>query len=122
MNKSIICAALTSLAFCAGCSQQTINSAEKDTIHNIAVVDQKAAKAQKELKPKLSELDEGARVTAAISANNNLPTTIRVDANLKGVRLVGKVHTAAQKALAGQVARQTVKPGRTVSNALVVSP
>ncbi len=112
---------LTSLLFSAGCSQQTINSADKDTQHNIAVVNKQVDRIAKKAKPQLKKLDLGARVTTAIAANQNLAgTDIRVDADTNGVSLRGTVKTAAQKTLAGQVARDTLGPGKTVTNALSV--
>lgn len=105
----------------AGCSQQTIQSADKDTQHNIQVLNQQAKQVAKDAKPQLKKLDLGARVTAAITANQNLSgTAIRVDASTNGVRLRGTVKTPAQKALAGRVAQDTIGPGKTVTNALSV--
>lgn len=105
----------------AGCSQQTINSAQKDTQHNVAVVNKKADELAKQAKPELNKLDLGARVTAAIAANQNLRgTAIRVDASPNGVTLRGSVKTAAQKTLAERVARDTLGPGKTVTDELQV--
>jgi osmotically-inducible protein OsmY len=117
----------------AGCSQQTIQSATKDMSKDIQVANQDVnnvgAKARPELnkldaqaRPALSKLDIGMRVTAALRANANLPSTIRVDAGGTGVRLRGKVETQHQKNLAGQIAQQTLPPGLTVSNQLTVKP
>lgn len=105
----------------AGCSQQTLNSAQKDTAHNVAVVNKKADELAKQAKPELNKLDLGARVTAAIAANENLRgTAIRVDASPNGVTLRGSVKTAAQKTLAERVARDTLGPSKTVTNELQV--
>jgi len=98
----------------AGCSQSTINSADNDIQHDVGRVTRKA-------QPKLEELDLGARVTAAIQANANLPRTIRADASPTGVRLKGDVQTAKQKRLAGEIAKQTLKPGENVDNQLKVT-
>jgi len=73
-----------------------------------------------EAKPQLDKLDLGARVTAALNANANLPHTIRVDADTTGVRLRGTVNDAHQKALAGKVAQQTLPAGKVVKNELTV--
>jgi len=119
--KPIFVTSIVMGALACGCSQQTINSAQKDTEHNIAVVDQQAKKLAAESKPQLDKLDYGARVTAAITSNANLHGThIRVDADTNGVRLKGTVKTPEQKALAGKVAAQTLPPGKTVENDLVV--
>jgi osmotically-inducible protein OsmY len=105
----------------AGCSQQTISSANSDANHDIAVANQKANQAVQKVKPALASLDLGTRVTAAIEANQNLPhDSIRVDSNPNGVRLKGHVSTAAQKKLAGQVAKDTLGPGKSVDNELKV--
>jgi osmotically-inducible protein OsmY len=117
---AVLSLALAGLAL-AGCSQRTINSAQKDTEHNVAVVNKKADELAKQAKPELNKLDLGARVTAAIAANENLRgTAIRVDASPNGVTLRGSVKTAAQKTLADQVARNTLGPGKTVTDELQV--
>lgn len=114
-----------------GCSQQTINSANKDASHDISVagnvvkkigdeVKPAVKKLDAEAKPQVDKLDLGARVTAALQSNANLPHTIRVDADTTGVRLRGTVNDAHQKALAGKVAQQTLPAGKTVSNELTV--
>lgn len=119
--KPIFALTLVAGALACGCSQQTVNSAQNDTKHNIAVVDQQAKKLAEDAKPQLDKLDYGARVTAALTSNANLHGThIRVDADTNGVRLKGTVKTAEQKALAGKVAAQTLPPGKTVENDLVV--
>lgn len=106
----------------AGCSQRTINSANQDAQHNIAVADQQAKQLADAAKPQLKKLDVAAPVTAAITTNPNLHgTDIRVDGNAHGVRLKGSVKTAQQKQLAGEVARNTLKPGQTVDNELTVT-
>lgn len=105
----------------AGCSQQTLNSAQKDTEHNVTVVNKKADELAKQAKPQLNKLNLGGRVTAAIAANENLRgTAIRVDAGPNGVTLRGSVKTPAQKSLAGRVARDTLGPEKTVANELQV--
>ena len=111
-------AVMTTLA--AGCSQQTISSAQQDAKHDVAVVDQKAAVVAQQIKPETQKLDLGGSVTTALQVNPNLPHTIRVDASPNGVRLRGYVHTAAQKHLAEQIAKQTVPAGKTVTNELAV--
>lgn len=98
----------------AGCSDQTIDSANKDVQRDVNTIATQA-------KPKLAALDIGARVTAALTANSNLPHTIRVDASPNGVRLSGTVHTANQKHLAGEIAKQTIKPDQHVDNELQVN-
>jgi osmotically-inducible protein OsmY len=106
----------------AGCSQQTVQSAQKDTQHNINVIDQQAKKLSEEAKPQIDKLDLGARVSAALAANDNLRGThIRVDASPSGVRLKGTVKTAQQKTLASQVAKQTLPPGKSVENDLTAT-
>jgi len=126
----LVVLALISLLW-SGCSQQTINSANKDASHDLNVAGQELKKVGaeakpaldklgKEVKPQADKLDLGARVTAALNSNANLPHTIRVDADTTGVRLRGNVKDAHQKALAGKVAQQTLPDGKTVRNELTV--
>ncbi len=106
----------------AGCSQQTINSANKDVDRDIKVAEQQADKLAAQAKPGLQKLDTGARVTAALKANENLKGAhIRVDADQGGVKLRGSVKSAAQKTLAGHVARETLGDGKSVENDLKVA-
>lgn len=121
------------VAALTGCSRQTINSAQHDANHDVAVLNQQAnqlaqkAKPQvdklnREVKPQLDKAGLGAKVTTAISVNENLRhTNIRVDAETNGVRLRGSVKTPEQKALAGRVARDTLGPDKAVANELTVS-
>ena len=95
------------VALC-GCSQQTLQSAQNDTQHNIA-----AARLQ------LAKLELGARVSAALGAAN--VHGIRVDARTNGVSLHGTVNSAAQKARAAQIARETLGPNKSVNNQIQVS-
>jgi osmotically-inducible protein OsmY len=111
--------ALVSALWC-GCSQQTVQSADKDISHNINTAGQEVKKIGAEAKPQLDKLDLGARVTAALRANANLPDSIRVDADTNGVRLRGTVRNPRQKALAGKIAQQTLPEGKVVSNQLAV--
>lgn len=116
----------------AGCSQQTLNSAQKDTEHNVAVVNKTADQIAKQAKPQLDKLNRevkpqldkaglGAKVQAALAVNENLQgSAIRVDADTGGVRLRGSVKTPAQKTLAERVARDTLGPDKTVTNELQV--
>ena len=117
-------AAITTLAALAltlsGCSQQTINSAGQDAQRDATVANSKAQQIARDAKPQLHKLGLGARVTAALHANANLPPTIRVDAGDNGVRLKGTVRSRAQKKLAGRIAAETLAPGQTVNNALTV--
>ncbi len=120
-NMPLALLLFVALLLIGGCSQQTINSADKDANHDLAVANQKADQAAQQVKPKLDSLDLGARVTTAIQANQNLPhDKIRVDASPNGVRLKGTVNSAAQKQLAGQVAKDTLGAGKTVDNDLTV--
>jgi len=123
MNRlqPMIALTLAAGALACGCSQKTIDSAQNDTKHNIAVVDKQAKKLAEDAKPQVQKLDYGARVTTAITSNANLHGThIRVDASTDGVRLKGTVKTAEQKALAGKIAAQTLPPGKTVENDLTL--
>ena len=90
-----------------GCSRQTLDSARQDTTHNI-----------NEVKPQLAKLDLGARVTAALKAAGL--NGVRVDASANSVSLHGTVGSAADKARAGRIAKDTLGPGKTVDNALTV--
>ena len=109
-----------SLLALGGCSQQTVNSANEDAKKNIAKLDQAAKEVEVKAKPELKKLGLGARVTAAIQANANLPKTIRVDANETGVQLRGTVKTESQKALASRVAKDTLPADKSVTNELQV--
>jgi osmotically-inducible protein OsmY len=107
-------------ALWSGCSHQTVQSANKDISHDVGVAGQELKNVGAEAKPQLDKLDLGARVTAALRANANLPNTIRVDADTNGVRLRGTVQNAKQKTLAGQIAQQTLPAGKAVQNQLTV--
>ena len=92
----------------AGCSQQTLESAKQDTQRNINTA-----------KPQLAKLELGSRVTAALASAN--VHGVRVDAGTNGVSLHGTVNSAAQKARAGRIARETLGPDKTVKNDIQVS-
>jgi osmotically-inducible protein OsmY len=111
----------TTMLLLAGCSQQTVQSATHDMSKDIQAANQDVNNLGAKAQPTLNKLDIGARVTAALRANANLPSTIRVDASGDGVRLRGKVETEHQKNLAGQIAQETLPSGLTVSNQLTVS-
>ena len=106
----------------AGCSQQTLQSAAKDTAKNAVIVAREAKRAEKKAGPQIQKLKLGGRVLAAITANQKLPPTIRVDASETGVTLRGTVKNAEQKKLAETIARQTLKDEYTVQNDLAVKP
>jgi osmotically-inducible protein OsmY len=114
------------LAYCAaagwGCSQQTIESATHDTARNAQIVAREVNRAKKKAEPQLKQLEIGARVQAALKANENLPLSIRVDADpdAMGVKLRGTVKTEAQKQLAEKIARETLGSGKRVQNDLKV--
>lgn len=110
----------TLLILTTGCSQQTIESATRDTARNVQIVDREVKRAERKARPQLSKLEKGARVTAALKANKKLPLTIRVDAGDEGVKLRGTVKTEEQKALAERVARDTLEEGQSVTNDLKV--
>jgi osmotically-inducible protein OsmY len=106
-----------------GCSQQTIDSATRDTAQNAQIAAREVERARKKAEPQLKQLEVGARVTAALKANENLPLSIRVDADpdAMGVKLRGTVKTEAQKTLAEKIARETLGPGKRVQNDLKVA-
>lgn len=104
----------------SGCSQETLESVGKDTARNAEVVAREAKRAEKNARPALKKLNLGARVTAAIQANQKLPRSIRVDASETGVFLRGKVKTEEQKALAERIARDTLEEKYTVQNDLKI--
>ena len=98
------------LLFLSGCSQQTLNSARQDTQRNIETA-----------KPTLAKLTLGGRVTAALAAANI--RGVRVDADTDGVSLHGTVRSAAEKARAGHIARETLSADKHVRNQIeVLSP
>lgn len=121
MRHSLLAALVAaSLAPLAGCSQQTLNSAQNDANHNAAVVNQKAQEAERQARPQLDKFGMQSRVTAALTAAS-LPTTIHVRADADGVYLRGNVKTAEDKVRAGRIARDTLGPDKTVHNELNVS-
>ncbi len=123
MSRAALAATL--LLFCAalaGCSQQTLEGVRKDTEQNLKVVEREGKRVERKARPQLSKLDNGARVTAALRLNKKLPKTIRADGDTSGVRLKGTVATNAQKALAGQVAQDTLGEGKVVRNEINVRP
>ena len=103
-----------------GCSQQTLNSAGQDAQKDAAIVNRETQRAAKNAQPQLNKLRLGARVTAALQSADI--HNIRVDADENGVSLHGTVDTAAQKARAGRIARETLGPDKTVHNQIQVSP
>ena len=78
---------------------------------------------KRETDKKWGQLTIGARVTAALKANAQLPSGIRVDADAdgNGVKLRGSVNSEAQKSLAERIARDTLGPDKTVQNDLLVA-
>ena len=135
-----------SVLFLTGCSQETIDSAKQDVERNTATVRREAEKVEKVAKPvlevaapivkpvaeaagkeinkKTEQLKMGGRVTVALKANLNLPSTIRVDADPdgQGVKLRGTVATAEQKKLAERIAKDTLGEGKKVQNDLKIDP
>jgi osmotically-inducible protein OsmY len=135
-----------SLLVLTGCSQETIDSAKKDVDRNTATVRREAERVEKVAKPvlevaapimkpvveaagkevnkKTEQFKMGARVTAALKVNLNLPQTIRVDADPdgQGVKLRGTVETAEQKKLAERIAKDTLGAGKKVQNDLKIAP
>jgi osmotically-inducible protein OsmY len=114
---------LAGVAAAWGCSQQTIESATHDTARNAQIVAREVDRAKKKAEPQLKQLEIGARVQAALKANENLPLSIRVDADpvANGVKLRGTVKTEAQKTLAEKIARETLGPSKHVQNDLKVA-
>ena len=103
----------------AGCSQQTLDSAQHDAQHNAAVVNQQTQAAERQARPQVDKLKLQTRVTAALTAANLSPA-VHVRADADGVYLRGTVPTAANKARAGQIARDTLGPDKKVHNQLQV--
>ncbi len=104
----------------SGCSQQTLNSAQQDARHNAAVVSRQARQAEKQARPQMDRLKLQTRVTAALTAADLSPA-VHVRADAEGVYLRGTVSSAADKARAGQIARDTLGPDEKVHNQLQVS-
>lgn len=104
----------------SGCSPQTVESASRDVTRNTEIVAREAKRAERKARPQLNKLNIGLKVTAALKANENLPKSIRVDADENGVKLRGTVDTQAQKDLAGRIARDTLKADKSVTNDLKV--
>ena len=107
-THAVVPALLGLLLTLPGCSQQTIDSAKQDTQRNITAA-----------RPQLAKLELGSRVTAALQSAD--VHGVRVDADTNGVSLHGTVNSAAQKARAGRIARDTLGPGKTVQNDIQVS-
>ena len=131
MKRIALLAVSTAFFTATGCSPETVSSASKDVERNTAVVEREANKVEKKLRPAITEakkqvkpglqkLDLGARATAALKLNRNLPSTIRVDADTDGIRLRGTVRTAEEKALAERIARDTLPEGAKLRNELKV--
>lgn len=132
---------LVTLLMCSlGCSPETVESAKRDFNRDTATVQKSAKQIEEVTKPvmviakpltdvvkkeadkRVEQLKIGARVTAVLKANENLPQTIRVDAapDAQRVTLRGTVKTIGQKKLAGRIAKQTIGQGKTVQNDLVI--
>ena len=120
IKPALAVVAFYGLATASGCSQQTLDSARHDAQHNAAAVNQQAQLAEKQARPQVDKLKLQGRVTAALSAANLSPA-VHVRADAEGVYLRGTVNTAADKARAGQIARDTLGPDKKVHNQLVVS-
>lgn len=114
-------AAFAAGAHLAGCSQETVESASKDVSQNVKIVDREVKRAERKARPQLDKLKLGGRVTTALRANQNLPTSIRVDAGEAGVKLRGVVKTEEQRELAGRIARDTLKDEYEITNDLKVA-
>ena len=104
----------------AGCSQRTLSSAGQDARHDAAAVDKQAHLAANQVKPQADQLALQTRVTAALAAAKLSPA-VHVRADAGGVYLRGTVATDADKARAGQIARDTLGPNKAVHNQLQVS-
>ncbi len=117
---SALVLAFFGLAAASGCSQQTIDSAGQDARHNAAVVNQQAQQAERQARPQVDKLKLQSRVTAALTAANLSPA-VHVRADADGVYLRGAVPTAADKARAGQIARDTLGPDKKVHNQLEIN-
>jgi osmotically-inducible protein OsmY len=111
---------LSVLVLVSGCSQETLESAGKDTARNAEAVAREAQRAEKKVRPTLKKADLGLRVTTAIKANQKLPRSIRVDASETGVFLRGNVKSEEQKELAERIARDTLDEKYTVQNDLKI--
>lgn len=108
------------LAIClTGCSQQTLNSAQKDAQNNVAVVNREGQRAVKNSKPQIDKFGLETRVTTALVAANLNTVHVRADAG--GVYLRGTVNSTEDKSRAGQIARDTLGPGKIVHNQLQVN-
>lgn len=104
----------------SGCSQRTLDSAGQDAQHDAAVVNRQAQQAAQKAKPQVDQIALQTRVTAALTAAKLSPA-VHVRADSGGVYLRGTVNTTADKARAGQIARDTLGPDKTVHNQLQVS-
>lgn len=120
LDRGAVLLGLAGIALLSGCSQETLNSAARDAQKDAAIVQREANRAEKKARPQLNKLSLGARVTAALKANQNLPSTIRVDADEDGVKLRGSVRTEAEKKLAERIARDTLSADKKVQNDLEV--
>ncbi|MBC8139340.1 MAG: BON domain-containing protein [Fibrella sp.] len=132
MKRIALLAIIISSFTVAGCSPETVDNATKDVQRNTEVVEREANKVEKKLRPAITEakkqvqpslqkLDLGARATAALKLNRNLPQTIRVDADTDGIRLRGTVRTSEEKTLAERIARDTLPKEAKLRNELEVT-
>ena len=83
----ILATLLIGLISLNGCSQQTIESAREDAARNAEIEQREAQRVERKARPHLKKAEMSARVTAALTANEKLPKTIRVDADENGVRI-----------------------------------
>ena len=109
---------LSGLALLAGCSQQTLNSAQHDAQRDAGAVSRAANKAAQQAAPQINKARLGGRVTAALSAAD--VHGVRVDAGPDGVTLVGQVDSQEAKARAVHIAQDTLGPGKAVRSRIVV--
>ena len=109
---------LGGLALLAGCSQQTLNSAQHDAQRDAAVVSREAQRAANHAGPQINKARLGGRVTAALQAAD--VRGVRVDAGPDGVTLVGRVDSQEAKARALHIAQDTLGPGKTVHSRIAV--
>ena len=105
-------------ALLAGCSQQTLNSAQHDVQNDATVVNRETRRAERKARPQVSKFRMGARVTAALQAAD--VQGVRVDAGTDGVTLVGRVGSQADKARAVRIAQDTLGPDKAVHSRIVV--
>lgn len=117
---------LLALALCtalSGCNAQTQQQVEDTTRSVASDVKENAGQAVDATKAAAAEAEITTSVKSALMASDKVDTAaLNVDTEGQTVYLRGAVKTDDEKALAEEIAKNTVAQGVTVTNELAVSP